>query len=349
MVYVLLSIQMIVFFLAMIEERIQRYVKPIYLCLGIMLIMLVGLRPLGIDSDSENYEYYYSHYDDDTIMFTVEYSFKLFAEILNSFTSDVHAIFLLYAFLAISIKFFAFRKLSLNSFFLPIVVYMGDYFIMHEMTQIRAGVVSSLVLLCCAAIVEGQKKKALLIVCACCFFHYSAISLFPLLFISGKNMSQKSRGLWALVIPVAYLIYFSGFNPLIDISIPYIGDKLQAYQVMKDKGMIGEHINVFNAVLMVIVLAYYYNLYFYDTIYKYNKNLPIILKTTAISVFSFVFLSFLPVLAYRVYALYGITSILLFTNIYYTIKPLWLGKTVVGVVGITLFMINVFFTKLLAH
>lgn len=346
MILLLLTIQIVLFLLSLIEERLEKCNKYIYMATGVILVLCAGLKEVGIDKDSESYEYYFNHYDDDLVAMSVEYSFIMLAKIANMFYDDVHVIFLLYAGLAVSIKFVAFRRLS-DSWYLPLVVYMGYFFIYHEMTQIRASVVASLALLMLIPVAEGRKKRAALLFCFAVFFHYSAIALLPMLFLGNKEMGTRSRVLWAALIPLGYAIYFAGVDFIFSLPIPYIGDKLEAYQTLRDQGVIGEEINVFNAILLVTIAAYFYCLYFYDTIAQRFKYLPLVLKMTGISIFLFVVFAFLPIVAYRVYALYGIANILLFTCIYYTINPAWLAKTVVGTVGITLFLIDVFFTKLL--
>ena len=346
MIQAFLVIQFITYLLSLAEERIKKYVKPSYVVLAIILILCIGLRKIGIDNDSEHYEMYYNNYDDKLLMISVEPSFRWLAHFLNYFTGDVHAILLVYAAIAVTIKFIAFKKLFDNRF-LPIIVYMGYTLIMQEMTQIRAGVVGGLVLLSLIPLSEGRKKVTFLILCLCCFIHYSAIALFPMLFLNNKDMSMRKRLIWASIIPAAYIMHLCGLNVVLNLPIPYLGDKLQSYQTLRDKGILGSDINVFNAVLLVTIFTYYYVMYFYDTIIAYNKYLPIMLKMTGISVVIFVIMSFVPVLAYRISDLYGMTNILLFSCIAYTIKPNWLARTLVYVVGLSLFLINVFFTKLL--
>lgn len=346
MISFLILIHITVFLLSLIEERIRAYAKPIYISLGVILILCAGFREIGIDNDSEQYEYYFSHYNDKVLMLTVEYSFQWLSRILNYLSDDVHIILLAYAAMAITIKFYAFRRLS-ESWFMPVVIYLGYYFIMHELTQIRAGVVSSLLLLAIIPLAEGRKKLTFLILCLGCFFHYSTFAMFPMLFLNNNGLTRRKRIIWAAIVPAAYLIYFSGNNLFLDLPIPYIGDKLASYQKLRDKGILSSEINVFNAVFMVTIFTYFYVLYFYDTVIKHNKYLPLMLKMTGVSICIFIILAFIPVIAYRINALYGIVTIILFTNIYYTINPGWLARSVVGVIGIVQFMINVFYTKLL--
>ena len=48
-------------FLALIERYIRKYKLLLYFLISIALILIAGLRPVGIDPDSNNYEYTYIH------------------------------------------------------------------------------------------------------------------------------------------------------------------------------------------------------------------------------------------------------------------------------------------------
>lgn len=106
--------------------------------------------------------------------------------------------------------------------FVPIIVYLSFIFQLHEMTQIRTGVMSGLFLLAIQPIAERKWVKALLLIGIGAFFHISALVLIPLVFLSNKDMSLKSRMIWMAIVPISYVVYFVGSNLLVNIPIPYI-------------------------------------------------------------------------------------------------------------------------------
>lgn len=346
MVILLFIILLVVVAFSFIEEYAEEYKSNVYIFIGIVLILFAGCKAVGFDNDSENYEMYFLHYDDPMLSLTVEYSFLLLSEIFNSFTSDVHIMFFFYAGIGITLKMLAIKRLS-NLWFLPLIVYMGNYYILHDLTQIRAAIVSGIFLLALIPIAEGRKKVAALLILIGCLFHYSTIALFPALLLNNKEMSEKERIAWASLVPIGFIIYFLHISIFTQIPIPYIGDKIELYQELSEKGIMGDEINVFNAVYLVTCLTYLYILLFYDVVKEHNKYLPLMLKCSGISVFAFTAFSSLPVLAFRVCELFGIVQIIIFSNIYYTIKPGWLGKLAVAVVGITLFLVNAFYAEIL--
>lgn len=346
MIYILLSVFFLTFIASLFEERTKRYNKAIYISIGVILFLCAGFKEIGFDNDSENYEFFYNHYDDPYVQMAVEYSYLFLSQLFNSLTDDAHIMFILYSGAGILLKMTAMKRLS-ELWFLPLLVYMGNYYILHDMTQIRACVVSGIFMMAIIPLAENRKGLTALLLLLGCVFHYSTLALFPVLFLSNKDMSKRTRLMWSLLVPLGYLLCFANINLLTEIPIPYIGDKLAAYQELSERGIKGSDINIFNAVFVVTWFTYIYILYFYDTVIKHNKYLPLMLRLTGLSVFSFLALSFLPVLSFRISELYGIAEIFIFANIYYTIKPGWLAKSVVAIVGIALFCINAFYAEFL--
>lgn len=307
-----------------LEKYMGKYKLPVYIIIGIILVVLAGTREVGIDPDSENYEYSYHNYDSVKALIGVDYSYLFFSGILNAFTHDVHAIFLLYAFLGILLKFVAFRQLS-EFWFLPIVVYMSFYYEIHEITQIRTGVLTSMFLLSIKPLAEGRRWLAALYLIIGGFFHLSAFILLPVLFLSNNDMSMKSKVMWALIVPVGYLFYFVGTSFIMNVDLPYIGYKLATYQAAEETGDSDVAVNVFSPYNFITIFLYYYLLFFYSTIVERNKYFPLMIKIFGIGVFSYIAFAFLAVAAERICFQYRVVTILLFANVVYTLKPKWAG------------------------
>lgn len=292
--------------------------KKLYWGTAILLVLLAGFREVGIDPDSGNYEYAFHHYDDDRLSGAIEYSYFVISAILRAMVEDVHILFVFYAFFGVMLKFIAFRKLS-ELWFLPVLVYLSFIYELHEITQIRTGVMSGLFLLAIPAMAERKWIQAILLLALGTFFHVSALILFPLLLLSNKDMSPKRRMLWMMAIPCSYVIYFLGSNLMVHIPIPYIENKIANYEQNKD--VVESSLNVFSPLHLFTILIYGYLMYFYDTIKEHNKYLSLQLKIFTLSIVAFTAFAFLPVLANRVSYLLRIVTIILFGNIYYTILP----------------------------
>lgn len=326
--YIIIFLFILAAILSYTENFIKRYRLFLFIIFGAVLILLAGLREVGIDPDSENYEQTYQHYYASNAIDTVEYSFLLLSQIFNYITDDVHAIFLFYAFFGVMLKFIAFRKYS-EFYFLPIVAYLSFYFEVHELTQIRTGIVSAIFLMTIKPIADGNRKKAFLLILLCSFFHISSLTLLPSVFISNKDMGNKQRLIWASLIPASFIMFFAGTNTSISTSIPYIGEKVALYQNATERGVETVGINTLLPLQFVNIAVSLYLLLFHNTIKSFNKYFPIMIKLFIIGICLYNVFAFLPVLGVRLSHLYCIVSIILYTNIYYTIRPKWAGITLV--------------------
>ncbi len=331
--YILLSVLLITIILCYLEDYIKRYRFLLYILMGFVMVLIAGLREIGLDPDSENYEYSFQHYYLSSEMGMVEPSFTLISAVLNVFTDNVHLLFLVYAFLGVTIKLYAFKK-NLQCIFVPLMLYISFYFVLHEMTQIRAGVVSALFLLAVYYIAKKEKRKALQLIIVGSFFHYSSLALLPTLMFGNKNFNRKENIMIALLIPLSYLIYFGGISMLLNTDIPLIGNKLAIYQQAMEKGKMTVNINVFDPVHLVSVMLFYYTLYFRKTITAFNENYNVVIKIVALGLFLHTSLAFLPVLALRISQLYCIVNIFLFSGIVYTFKQKWMGITILVLLSI---------------
>ena len=110
--YILSAMFLIVAILCYLEDYIRKYQKPLFFLIGLVLIFVAGFREIGLDPDSENYENTFQHYFKNGTDEMVEPSFLLISYLLGFFTDNVHVLFLLYALFGVSLKMFAFRKMS---------------------------------------------------------------------------------------------------------------------------------------------------------------------------------------------------------------------------------------------
>lgn len=301
-----------------------------------MLVLLAGLREVGIDPDSENYEYTYQHYYATSSLLSVEYSFLFISQLLNVLTSNVHALFLLYATFGVGLKMYAISKIS-KLWFIPLAVYISYYFVMHECMQIRTGILSGMFLLAIKELGDGNRKKALICILIGGLFHYSAIALLPLLFLSSHEISKKKRMIWLSLIPLSYALYVGGFSILLNssVNIPYIGEKLAIYQAGVEKGNLNiASVNVFSPLQILTLLVYGYLFYFQDTITSFNRYFPLLLKIFTLGICSYVAFGFFPVLGQRISLLYNVVTLIVYANIYYTIRPKWASIVIVFLMGI---------------
>jgi len=345
MITVFIIIAFVLSLIGILEDYIpDKYKMMVLLGICFLLFCLAGFREIGFDNDSENYNTLYVHFGEDFL--TKEVSFLFFSWFFNFFTQDVHIIFILYAILGIFTKVSGFRALSKDLWFVPMAIYFGNYFILHEMTQIRAGVAAGFFLMSLPSLADGNKRKCALYLLAALCFHYSSIILFSVLFLNNKELKVWHRYALAAVVPIGYFLFFTNLC-VTSLPIPYLSEKIEYYEQMRDKGLMGTDINVFNSLYLLKIAIYYYMLLMYDVVNYHNKYTPLLIKILAISLFSFLYLSPIPIMAFRVMELFGVVDIILFSNIVYTVKPYWLSRSIAVCVGIVYIVINIYVVELL--
>lgn len=318
--------------------------KKIYWCLCLFLIIFSAFRPIGFDPDSMTYEDMLLHGNSDTIEFK-EPSYMLVLEITRLLTDDVHFLFLFYAMIGITLKFYAIQRLS-TFLFLPLVIYFGNFFILHDYIQIRVSVASAFLLLSIIPLSQGKKAQGALCFLAAAFFHYSAIVLFLILFFNNKPLTTTWKLFLLSIVPVGVLLFFLHLDFVSFLPIPFFQEKAEMYQQLVDQGLF-EETSLKSPFIWTKTAALFYILYYYDYIQERCPYLPLILKITGLSLISFFALSSVSVVAGRISELFGIVEILLFPCICYTFKPNWAGKAIVCLAGTIEMIFTLYIWKLL--
>lgn len=341
MLFLFLSLMAFAILLVYLEDYFPKEGKfGLYVTLCIALILTTGLKPIGFDNDSDVYESIFNSTEKPSPSILVEYSFIWISNLLKNIHDDIHIVFLFYAILAVCIKFYSIYRLTpLVS--LALVIYIGNFYLLHDCIQIRASVASAFFLLSIKPFSDGRKWLGAIWLLIALFFHYSSLILFVVLLLSNKPLSIVWRIALACLVPIGLFMFVMHINPIASLPIPYIEEKLTTYEELKNKGIFDE-ISIFNVLVWMRIIIFLYALYFYNIIYEHCKYLPLILKIMGISIFSFFALSSIPILSERVNELFGIVEILLFPCIYYTIRPESAAKAIVCLIAVATMFYRLF-------
>lgn len=323
-------------------EEIDRKIMFIYGLLVFLMVLLAGFRPFGVDEDSMNYLALY--YNPDSEM--VEPSFFYICHFASQVFNSPRVLFVVYAMLSVCLKGVALVRLT-RLWFLSLLVWTSHYYIMQDLTQIRVAVSTGFFLLAVYFLAEGKRWWYTLLIACATLFHFSSVILFFLLFLSNKKLTSRARLILVLMPVSAYVAYIMKIDPVIMLPIPYIQNKIEVYETMRDIGFAGDEINVFNIAILLKLVIFYFLIWKYEIIEAYYKYLPIMLKIYALSLTAFAGLAFLPVLSFRVSELLGVVDILLIPMILYAVKPRYAGVTLVVLYAVGIFMLNVFYNEYL--
>lgn len=313
--------------LAYFESSIPVALKWVtYIAVGLGLVALATFRTAGADPDYEAYEQYFSgrayRLDEE-----VEYSYIIICNLIGFLTSNVQVLFFLYAALGVSLKLGSLPKYG-DDLILFLTGYLCYYFPLHEMMQIRSGVLAGFMLLAIPYIAEQKRLKAFVLLAMGTFFHYSGLALLPILFLSNR-FTLRTRCFWGIFIPACYVIGKISNDLSLFYQVPYIGAKLATYSsVSFSNGIFLSDANVFSPFQLLTIVVFYY-LFFFAVNCPQAKYLPLLLKIFAIGIGSYVVLQAFPTICERISMMFNVVMVVLIPYIAYTIKPKWLGITAV--------------------
>ncbi|MFX1712303.1 EpsG family protein [Stutzerimonas stutzeri] len=301
-----------------------------------VLVVIAGLRPIGLDRDSENYVQILHVAVSDANLLEKEPAFWLINEVNNRFVGgSASTFFLLFSLVGVYVKLHAINKLS-KFFYLSLLLYISFYFILHEMTQIRVGVAAGFFLLAVRDYFKGKLLCYFLNVFLACLFHYSAVLCFALLFIRRKGFN-----------PVFYcLLPFLSFcfGVLFDVSIlralatflpEFLSFKILLYIDLLSEDRHSD-INVFNFYYASIAFLY---LFFVLNYRKIADPFDLfMLKVLGFGISFFFMLSFLPVLAFRVSEFFLVVMIVLLADLALLFKQRVIYFTLIGMWALAYFV-----------
>lgn len=291
-------------------------------CSFLILVPLVGLRIFGLDAD------YFNYYDliilkNKLDLITKELGFRVLLSFNNTvFNNSIDAFFLIFAVLGISIKFYAFSKYSALPL-LSLVLYLFSYFLLHDYTQIRAGVSAGIFLLAVHDLSEGNRSAYLKKIVIACLFHWTALILIPVYFIVRKFSIQ-----FFLVLPFGGIaVYLSKIN-IESFLVKLIQDyPALLFYYMSHSGH-DSAINIFNMINLAF-LGLFVGIYIIIFMEReeFSKVELDLFKIFSLSLFSFYFFAILnkPVVAFRLFEYLNIVLLLLIPSVVLKFKQWYLA------------------------
>jgi len=329
-------------FLVSLKYEIQKY---IYVACLLILFVISGFRPATCCADYLNYVDYFNDIDNRSVI-QIEPTFFLISKIALYFFNSSTGVFIIYAFLGVLLKGLAFKKLS-NFYLLSLIIYSATYFLLHEMTQIRVGIASSILLLAVPSIYERKSSKFLLLLILGTMFHYSFLIFGLFYFLNPDKIKSFSYVFLILSGYIAYLLGINVVSVLGAIPIEFISGKILAYNTLLENG-VDTKINVFN-VLMLFRLGFLAILLWkQDYLSEKNKYSILLIKIYAFSLFFFVFFAPLPVFAFRIRELTGIVEVILIPFFVYLFKEKYVGFAVIIVLGLIFMSIDIWYNKMIS-
>ena len=307
--------------------------------MGIIMVLIAGLREPGVTPDSDAYE---AMYYGKTLKI-IEPTFTFFSDIYLSMSLGVNALFMTYAIISVPLRLTVIKKMST----LPILtlsIYISHYYMLHDVVEMRCAVASALFLF--AIYFRVEKKIVFCLLCIFCgfFFHFSALVGLIVLFLDNKQLQTWHLIILYLIIPLGIIYYFSGLDISQFVPDEIGGAKLRAYRELKEKGDEGimEGIPFYvDPVILLNICLYYGCIFYHQILSEKYKYFPILIKIMGIAFLcKFTLGSLSSVLASRLFEYFDVVSIFLWTAAVYAFSPIQFGKGLVSVASTIRFLLG---------
>lgn len=343
MIILLLSILIFSALISFIKSEGIDNAKLIIFCIiGLFLFLLATFADENSLKDRASYIYLYNNVDSGVI----DPSFIYLSKFVKCTFGNVLFVFSIYAFLGVFLKFFSIYKLS-NLPFLSVTLYASYFYILFELTTIRAGVSAAFILLAIQPIYSRNLKIFLLFAITAIFFHISALIVLPLWFLKSDKIKPLN---YVALICFGYFLFFLKIDiiesivnliPIEMVKIRYSNLKMMQDSPMSDINVI----NVFNKLFLLRCFLYFVLLFKSRVLIDKNKYSYLLLKIYGISLAAFVIFSSMPIFGARLSELLGIVEIITIPLFYYIIKPKILGKILIIVYAVSTMLLIVFYNK----
>lgn len=320
----------------------------LYGIIFICLVILAGFRGATVGRDYDNYvTFFYKIRAGESIAELSEPSYYYIVELVNKFSDSYLPVFVIYALLGVFFKMLSFeRLLGIKGAFLAVIIYLSNFYILHEMTQIRIGLASGFFLLAIPYIVQKNIYKYVILILLGAFFHISILITLPLYFISSHRIKPV---FWLGLLGFNLFFYLLHFS-LMDLTEFFTPEsyktKIHAYREFMLESTNNTNIRFVNRFLLYLIMNLFL-LFNWKRLAKISPYFVILLKLSFISLsIAFFFYDFY-LFAFRFSELIGVVQICLFAFLAYTFNNKFLGTTVVLLLTIFLLIINVLLTGLL--
>lgn len=311
-----------------------------YFLIGLILILICGLKTPGIDRDSLGY------------LAMIEYGTRSFMEpsftiisfiSKNIFTNPTVPFFLFYAILGVTLKMIAINKVS-SFWMLSIVIYFSYSFILHDMTQIRVGVAAGFILLSLPPLYDRNFKKFFLFVALATFFHYSAVVVL-ILWVFKPNKINK---LAYFLLPILGYIFVRYIGVGLVVSMVSYFPKafrLRSFAYWND---FGTTLNIFNTWQLMRCGISIVFLLFANKLSAHNKYALLLIKFYILGTAIYVLLSVNPAFSGRFSDLLFVFDIISLPLLVYLFRYKIIGKIVVILIASSYLFMNLYYNKIIS-
>jgi len=313
-----------------------------------MLLLFVICAFRGEHVDRDHLNYISLIYDSSAnLLYPIEPSFKIISWIAMNIFNSYQLVFIIFAALSLSFKFKAIKQNSPYSLLSALVLY-SNIFLLHDMTQIRAGVACAIILYALKYLGQDRKYTYILYVLIASTFHITSILFLCAVVFDSKKLSIKYIITYFALLMVTYFLYYLSFDILSlmkYVNISYIQFKYNEY-ISQSHGTDFVPINIFSTMQILHILIVFISFFAARRI-SFTREQMVIVKLYSLSPLSFMLLYSLPVFALRISELFAVVNILLLPALVLLSKQKTVAKIFVVFICFCMFYINIYHVDIL--
>ena len=323
--------------------------KPAWLFVWLVLVLFAGLRNVGVDRDSYNYFYAYyleaKHFADylSGMRMVGEPAAVLLASFVKYGLSSGFSLFLLiFALIGVGLKLLCIRKVSPFPA-LSIALYLGSYYLIQEMTQIRAGVATGFGLLSMYQLSRGNRRGAVFFSLLATAFHFSALAFLPVaLLFSNDRLNRRGYLALLLIGAATTFLHFNFVRLIVSVLFARLDPRISTYVQMSPT----QHVEVLNPVFWMKAVICAVAVVKIENLKKRWPISVILVKCYCMSFFAFGLLSAIPAAALRLRELFGVVDILLIPMVVAAFREKMLVRLGLVAFAIVSFLLYIFYVRL---
>lgn len=343
---------LILFFVGECNKRLKLFLLIIS---AIILCYIAAFRGEGVDRDYGNYVMFYDntmpikyYIDNSEDLVLRDPARTIISSIVKySLNDKIILLFVFFATTGVFLKVLAIKRLS-SFWLLSVLIYFSNYFILHEMTQIRIGVATGFLLLSIPSIKNRKLVKFLSFVFLATLFHYSSLIFLPLYLVNPTKINVKKY----LIIMIAP-IFFPFTNFSIHKIFTVLGENnplTQRYFVhtnLLSQG-IGENTNTFNILILFNIIIGFILIMKWKRLYEKNPYAVVLIKVYIFSIVLFYLFYDVGAFAFRFFQILNVVQIIVLPFVIYFFRPRYISIIGVIICAAGLLSLNLFYIKLLS-
>lgn len=338
----ILSIFAIVVALSFIEDYLSVWQKVLILItIGIAMICIATFKPMTT-ADATNYEIFFYNNDDTFTEISTEPTYIYLSRFYLSLGFGITAIFFTYAMLAIPLKLTLLWKMMAPFTFTSMIVYIGIYYPLHDVVQIRCSVAVAFLLWAIIPLEKRQYLKAAALMAIATMFHYSSLAFLPILLFGNFKVGKFWKYFLGVAVPICLLLYLAGFSAFSLVPKSLVEGKLDIYKDLSDAGYWDKYIPYKQMSFLAEFTLLYFFIYFYDTIEKHCKYAHILIKVLVLEMGYLIMFAEVEVLGNRLHELFGMFNVLAYTQCLYCIKPRYAVRIGLAVFSLTYYLAQMY-------